>query len=187
MQERARNRAIYIGTIASMLALTAGFVLAATVGTIPAPPAQGGAYTAAGTPPANVATTGARLTQAAATGAVTTNSLASPHVLTVTTSSGSDALNMNAISTVGDYVQTITITLTAGSPSVAANTEYSISLFIAGATGTPQLLYVETSATFGSGAVDTLDISYDMGSGSSGFTITAVSDLITQCSAVGTC
>jgi hypothetical protein len=187
MQARARNRAIYVGTIASMLALTAGFVLAATVGSIPSPPAQGGGYTAAGTPPTNVATTGARLSQASASGAATTNTLASPHVLTVTTSSGSDALNLNAITAAGDYVQTVTITLTAGSPGVAASTEFSISIFIAGATGSPAVIYIETSATFGSNAVDTLDISFDMGTGSSGFTITSVSDLITQCSSVGTC
>ncbi|MCI4317888.1 MAG: hypothetical protein L3J96_05060, partial [Thermoplasmata archaeon] len=96
-------------------------------------------------------------------------------------------IDVNAVAAVGDYVQTLTLTFTAGSPAVAASVEYSISIFISGATSTPQLVYLETSATFGSSAVDTVSFEYDIGNGSTPMTITSVSDLITQCSAVGTC
>ena len=86
MQQKSRARAIYLATIASMIALTAGFVMATTVGTITSPPAQGGGYTGAGTPPTGVATTSTKLSQAAATASATANTLASPKVLSVTTS-----------------------------------------------------------------------------------------------------
>ena len=190
MENRSPNRlstkAIYLATAAAMIALTGGFVMATTVSSISAPPAQGGGYTATGTPPAGVANTGVRMTQAGATAAATTNSLASPHQLTVTTSSGTDTVDVNAV-TAGDFVETLTMTLTAGSPNVAASAEYSVSIYIAGATSTPQVVYIETSGTFGSSAVDTISFVYDMGSGSGSITISAVSDLVTQCSSVGHC
>ncbi|HEY6238251.1 MAG TPA: hypothetical protein VIZ68_03595, partial [Thermoplasmata archaeon] len=71
--------------------------------------------------------------------------------------------------------------------NVAANTEYEVSIYIAGSTSAPQVVFVETGPSFASPAVDTVSFVYDMGSGSGTITITAVSDLITQCSAVGTC
>ena len=190
MENRAPNRlstkAIYLATAAAMIALTGGFVMATTVSSIATPPAQGGGYTATGTPPAGVANTGVRMVQAGTTGVATTNTLAAPYQLTVTTTSGSDTVNINAV-TAGDFVETLTVTLTAGSPTVAASAEYAVSVFISGATSSPQTVYVETSGTFGSGAVDTVDFVYDMGSGSGSITITAVSDLVTQCSSVGNC
>jgi hypothetical protein len=187
MNNKGRARAVYLATVASMIALTGGFVMASTIGTIPSPPAQGGGYTSAGTPPAGVVNTATKLSQAGATGAATTNSLGSPKVLSVTTTSGTDTINVNAITASGDYVQTVTLTLTSGSPQVAASQEYAVSIFIGGATGTPQTTYIETSATFGSSAVDTVVFQYDIGNGTSSITITSVSDLITQCSSVGSC
>lgn len=186
MNNKSRARAIYLATIAAMIAMTGGLVMATTINSITSPPAQGGGYTAAGTPPAGVANTATSLAQASATVAATTNTLASPKVLSVTTTSGSDTVNLNGV-TLGDYVETLTVTLTAGSPQVAANQEYMVSVYIGGGTSSPQLVYIETSATFGSAAVDTVNFQYDLGSGSSAITITSVSDLITQCTAVGNC
>jgi hypothetical protein len=187
MRRKWSNRAIYLATAAAMVALTGGFVLATTVTSISAPPPQGGGYTSAGTPPAGVATTATRLSQASATALATTNSLSGPASLTATTSPATDTIHVNAVGAVGDYVQTVTLTFTAGSPQVAQNQEYEVSIYIDGATSTPQVVYVETATGFASPAVDTVNFEYDVGSGSSSITITAVSDLITQCSAVGTC
>jgi len=187
MGERFRRRAIYLTTIAAMIAMTGGFVLATTISTITAPPPQGGGFAGTGTPPTNVATTAILMTQAAATSSATSSSIGAPAVLTAGGSSASDTFFVNGVATVGDFLETLTITFTAGSPDVAANTEYQISIYIAGSTSAPQVVFVETGASFASPAVDTVSFVYDMGSGSGTITITSVSDLITQCASVGTC
>jgi len=187
MGERFRRRAVYLTTIAAMVAMTGGFVLATTISTITAPPPQGGGFASTGSPPANVATTNILMTQAAATSAATVSSIGAPTLLTAAGSSATDTFFVNGVATVGDFLQTMTITFTAGGPNVAPNTEYEISIFIAGSTSAPQIVFVETGASFASPAVNTVNFVYDMGSGSGTITITSVSDLITQCSAVGTC
>lgn len=187
MGERTRRRAIYLATIAAMVAMTGGFVLATTISTITAPPPQGGGYTGQGTPPANVDTSGVLMSQASATAAISSSTINSPAVLTAGASSASDSYFVTSVASVGDFLETITVTFTAGSPAVAANTEYQLSIFVNGVTSTPVVFWLETGASFAAPAVDTVSIVYDLGSGSSNVTITSVSDLITQCSAVGTC
>lgn len=187
MGEKLKRRAIYLTTIAAMIAMTGGFVVATTITSIATPPGQGGAFGSAGTPPAGVATTGMLISQASATAGATANSLGSPDALTATTSSVTDTVHVNAVGAAGDFIETVTVTLTAGSSAAPASTEYEISFMIAGSTSSPQLVFVETTGTFASPAVDTVALQWDMGSGSSSITITSVSDLVTQCSSVGTC
>lgn len=187
MGERLRRRTIYLATIAAMVAMTGGFVMATTISTITAPPPQGGGYTGAGTPPAGVATSSVLISQATGTASASVSSINSPAVLTATSSSALDTYNINAVLGAGDFLETITVTLTAGSPEVAASTEYAISIYINGVTSTPQTLWIETGSSFAAPALDTVSLVYDLGSGSSNVTITSVSDLVTQCPSVGTC
>jgi hypothetical protein len=182
MRRKWSNRAIYLATAAAMVALTGGFVLATTVTSITAPPAQGGGYTSAGAPPAGVQTTGTNLTQASATTSATPNSASSPHGLTATTSPVTDIVNVNAVAAKGDYIQTVTITFTGGSSGVGVNQAFEVSIYIGTAMTAPVLVYVVTSGSLGSGVVDTVNFEYDLGSGSSPITVSSVSDLITQCS-----
>lgn len=176
-----------MATVAAMIAMTGGFVLATTISTITAPPAQGGGYTNQGSPPVNVLTSGVLLAQASATQAASSSSISAPSVLTATASSANDNYFVTSVANVGDFTETFTITFTAASPEVAANTEYQISIYVNGVTSTPQVFWLETGPSFAAPAVDTVSVVYDLGSGSSNVTITSVSDLITQCTSVGTC
>lgn len=176
-----------MATVAAMVAMTGGFVMATTISTITAPPPQGGGYTGQGTPPANVLTSGVLMSQAGATAGISSSTISGPAVLTATSSSAGDSYFVTAVANVGDFLDTITVTFTAGSPAVAANTEYQVSIYVNGVTGTPITFWLETGPSFAAPAVDTVSVVYDLGSGSSNVTITSVSDLITQCSAVGTC
>lgn len=185
MAERWKRRAIYLTTIAAMVAMTGGFVLAATVSNLPSTP-QGGAFSSSGSAPTGVSTTSMVMAQASASGGATANSLASPAGLTAGTSSATDTINLNAVAAAGDFTETITVTISAAS-GATASTEYAISVMVAGATSTPQLVYIETSGTLASPAVDTVNLVWDLGTGTGGITVTSVSDLVTQCSAVGTC
>jgi hypothetical protein len=186
MGEKLKRRAVYLTTIAAMLAMTGGFVLATTITALTVPPAQGGGFTTTGTPPAGVANSQILIVQAPATAAATTNSLATPMALSAVTTSTTDVVDVNAIATVGDFVQTVTLTFTAAGGAPAA-TEYAISIQIAGSTTAPQILYIETNSGFASPGVDTVEFQWDLGSGAGGITITSVSDLITQCPSVGVC
>lgn len=187
MRGKSQARTIYLVTIAAMIALTGGLVMATAIGPIATPPAQAGGYTSAGNAPSGVSTTGTSMSQAGATSAATTNTIAAPYVLTVTTTSGSDSVYLNQVTNVGDFVQTVTVTITGGSPGAPTSTEYAVSIYIGGATSSPTMVYVETSSTLGNGVVDTVSFVYDIGSGSTSVTISSVSDLVTQCSSVGTC
>jgi hypothetical protein len=185
MKERLKRKGIYLATIAAMIAMTGGYVMATTISTLTAPPAQGGGYTGTGTPPAGVSTSRVLMAQAAASAGQTSNSIGSPAALTAGTSSVTDTVNVNAIAAAGDFTETVTVAFTGG--TVPASTEFEVSIYITGSTGAPQVVFVETSSSLASPAVDSVNFVYDMGSGSGSITITSVSDLITQCGSVGTC
>lgn len=187
MGERLKRKAIYLTTIAAMIAMTGGFVMATTITTLTSPPGQGGGFAQTGTPPAGVTTVGTLMVQAAGSASATVNSLASPSTLTAGASSASDSIFVNDIGSAGDFLQTITVTFTAGGAGAAASTEYELSINVAGSTTGPQLVFIETSSAFASPAVDTVTLEWDMGTGVGGITITSVSDLITQCPSVGNC
>ena len=187
MAPKMKRRAIYLMTIAAMVAMTGGFVLATTITVLTAPPAQGGGFASTGTPPAGVANSQILISQAALPAIATTNSLGLPAGLSAGATSATDTVNVNAIAGVGDFIETVTLTFTAGVSGAPASTEYAISIQIAGSTSAPQIVYVETNSAFAPSAVDTVNFNWDMGSGSLGITITSVSDLITQCPTVGTC
>ncbi len=187
MGERLRRRTIYLATVAAMIAMTGGFVMATTITTLTSPPPQGGSYAATGAPPAGVSTSAILILQASATSPVSTSSAGVPAILTATTATTTDFYYLNAVANVGDFLQKINLTITAGSPAPTANLEYQVQVFINGVTASPITLWVETSATFAAPGVQIVSVVYDLGAGSSPVTITAVSDLVTQCTSVGSC
>jgi len=186
MGEKTKRRAVYMVTIAAMVAMTGGFVLATTISAITAPAAQGGGFASTGTPPAGVTNSEILISQAAAPAVATSNSIGIPVALTATTGTSTDVVDVNNIGGLGDFVETVSLTFSA-SAGAPAGTEYSVSIVITGSTPTPQVMYVETSSLFAGSGVETVNFVWDMGNGATSITISSVSDLITQCSSVGSC
>jgi hypothetical protein len=186
MGEKIKRRAVYMVTIAAMVAMTGGFVLATTITALTAPPAQGGGFATTGTPPVGVTNSEILISQAVAPAIATSNSIGVPAALTATTGNTTDVIDVNTVGAMGDFVETVTLTFSA-SLGAPASTEYAVSIVITGSTGAPQIVYVETNSGFSASGVDTVNFVWDMGSGSSGITISSVSDLITQCPSVGVC
>ncbi|GEM_PF-4062336 len=186
MAQKMKRRAIYIATIAAMVAMTGGFVLATTITALSSPPAQGGGFATTGTPPAGVANSEILISQASAPAVTTINSVAVPAALTATTGTTIDTIHLNTVVNPGDFLEILTLNFTAAA-GAPASTEYAISIQIAGSTGVPQIVYIETAAGFTGAGIDSVNFVWDMGSGSGGITITSVSDLVTQCPSVGYC
>lgn len=186
MGPKTKRRAIYIATIAAMVAMTGGFVLATTITALSSPPAQGGGFATTGTPPAGVANSEILISQAGTPAVATVNSLGAPAGLTATTGTTVDFVYLNTVVNPGDFVETVTLNFTAAA-GAPAGTEYAISIQIAGSTPAPSVVYVETNSGFTGAGVDSVNFVWDMGTGASGITITSVSDLVTQCPSVGYC
>ncbi len=186
MAQKLKRRAIYVATIAAMVAMTGGFVLATTITALSNPPAQGGGFATTGTPPAGVANSEILISQAAAPAVLTVNSLGAPAALTATSGTAIDTINLNAVVNPGDFLEILTLNFTAASGALPS-TEYAVSVQIAGSTGAPHVVYVETAAGFTSPGLDSVNFVWDMGIGAGGITITSVSDLVTQCPSVGYC
>src|SRR5579863_10192875 len=156
MAPKLKRRAIYLATIAAMVAMTGGFVLATTITALSSPPSQGGGFATTGTPPAGVDNSAILISQAGAPAAATVNSLAAPAALSATSGTTIDTVNLNAIVNPGDFVETVTLNWTAAAGALAS-TEYAISIQIAGSTGAPHVVYVETASGFTGAGVDSVN------------------------------
>ena len=95
------------------------------------------------------------------------NSLGAPAALTATSGTAIDTINLNAVVNPGDFLEILTLNFTAASGALPS-TEYAVSVQIAGSTGAPHVVYVETAAGFTSPGLDSVNFVWDMGIGAGG-------------------
>ncbi|HKS59182.1 MAG TPA: hypothetical protein VJS68_00195 [Thermoplasmata archaeon] len=178
MSKGLRRRTVYAATIVAALAMIGGYVVATTISQVPQA-AQNGAF-GGSTNVAGVTTTAMQTSIAGSAMPASTATIGSPLALPATTQTVS--LNVNSIAQ-QDYFEQVTISIV--NPGAGSSQGFEITLDVnTGVSATPVNVYVETNSGF-VGATITLNVNYDLGSGSGGITVSAVSDLITQCTMSG--
>jgi len=182
-EKRFPRRTVYVATAFTLLAVVAGFGLAASFTITNGPAINGGGEYHATNSIAwwTEASAGVAIIQTPVPATLSAN-VAAPTVLAGAATSYS--VNAATANDVGQYWRFTEAT------TAVVNTELEIAFTVStGAvpTVTTQIAYVETQAA-APGAAITFTIYYDLGSAATAtITLNSVSELAQQCSAVGTC